>query len=603
MSSLLELNATDVGRRFVILSLAWLILAFITSRLFVTLPLGFVALSVLLFAVPVALSGGYSSAVNQIRTLSYYKEGGRAHRFLSQRWLRSLTWVISALATTFLMFLQFSTYTAIEWVALVITVPLYWTCHAKIYRFLAHELKKRYITTSLTISWARWLLPLLMLCVYGSLVWIFGGVNDYESLTAALAAKRAGLPDQAGSQIVQIALRISTFADGFKSYAVGHFLYFGSHLPFLLSALGTYVVFFNTGTTLSCFAIPTYEMRRVIGPLSDEDIPLPIPRMSTFIASAVVTFVVLFIYLPIFATIEMWVKEHPIVLETITVLEKQQVENIDGAIYAPGTIEKIELAKAVMLGKLNVSSATMEGQIDRAFDRMDQNVDGYLDWYYGLTAEYVRLAKLLTGQIEGYMEQKFSEHLQTGDAYKILTDGLAAAASDYKAVMDEYRVSVGGIMSANRLSDDIKQAAVVRVTSLETIYSVPVHLDALTLNDRASGGAVGASVGAGIGAAVTAKVVSKGMFKVAAKTVAKMAASKVAGTTTGTVIGGAIGSVIPGAGTVAGGVIGAVVGGVLVDATLLKLEESIHREEFKREIITTIRDAKAEFKDQLFAHP
>jgi len=118
MSSPLDLNSSAEKKRFVILSLAWLFLVFFASRLFVMQPLGFAVLSVFVFAVPVALSGGYSSAVNQIRTLSYYKEGGRAHRFLSQRWLRTLIWVISALVTTFLMLLQFATYTAIEWVSL-----------------------------------------------------------------------------------------------------------------------------------------------------------------------------------------------------------------------------------------------------------------------------------------------------------------------------------------------------------------------------------------------------------------------------------------------------------------------------------------------------
>lgn len=519
MSSPLDLNSSAEKKRFVILSLAWLFLVFFASRLFVTQPLGFAVLSVFVFAVPVALSGGCSSAVNQIRSLSYYKEGGRAHRFLSRRWLRVLIWVITALATTFLMLLQFATYTAIEWVALAIAIPLYRACHTKIYRFLSSELKKRYVTTSLTITWARWLCPLLMLFVYGLLVWIFGGVTTYESLSAALAAKRAVLPDQAGSQIVQIALRLSTFADGFKSYAVGNFLYFGSHLPLLITALGTYVVFFNACTTLSCFSISTHEMRRVIGPLSDEDVPPTIHRVRIFIASAVVTFVALFIYLPIFAGTEAWVKGHPEVLEKIGALEKQ-VENIDGAIYAPGTIAKIELAKAVALGKLNVSRATMEGQVDRAFDRMEQNVDGYLDWYYSLTAEYIRLAKLLSGEIESYMEQKLSEHLQEDDAYKMLADGLATAASTYKAVMDKYRISVEEILKANRLGDEIKQTVAVRTTSMREIYSVPVHLDAVTLTARASGGAVGASIGAGIGVAVTAKVVSKGIFKAAAKAVA-----------------------------------------------------------------------------------
>ena len=580
------------------MSLAWLLLVFFASRLFVTQPLGFVVLSVFVFAVPVALSGGYSSAVNQIRTLSYYKEGGRAHRFLSHRWLRTLIWMVSSLVTTFLMLLQFATYTAIEWISLVIAIPLYWACHTTIYRFLSSELKKSYVATSLTITWARWLSPLFMLCVYGLLVWFFSGITTYESLSAALEAKRAGLPVQAGSQIVQVALRISTFADGFKSYAVGYFLYLGSHLPLLITALGTYVVFFNACTTLSCFLISTHEMRRVIGPLSDEDVPSTIHRVRIFIASVVVTFVALFIYLPIFAGTEVWVKGHPEVLEKIGAIEKQ-VENIDGAIYSSGTIEKIKLAKSDLLGKLNVSRATMESQVDRAFDRMEQNVDGYLDWYYSLTAEYVRLAKLLSGEIEDYMAKKLSEHLQKGDAYQMLADSLATAASTNKAAMDEYRISTEAILRANRLRDEIKQTVVVKTMSMKEIYSVPIHLDMVSPTARASGGAIGA----GIGAAVTAKVVSKGIFKAAAKAVAKMVASKVDGAGGGAVIGGVIGSVIPGAGTVVGGVIGGVIGGVVVDATLLKLEESISREKFKQEIVATIRDAKVEFKNKLFAHP
>lgn len=140
--------------------------------------------------------------------------------------------------------------------------------------------------------------------------------------------------------------------------------------------------------------------------------------------------------------------------------------------------------------------------------------------------------------------------------------------------MGEYRISVEEILKANRLGDEIKQTVAVRTTSMKEIYSVPVHLDAVTLTARASRGAVGATIGAGIGAAVTAKIVSKGTFKVAAKAVAKMAASKMAGAGGGAIIGGVIGSVIPGAGTVVGGVIGGIVGGVLVDATLLKLEET-----------------------------
>jgi len=68
----------------------------------------------------------------------------------------------------------------------------------------------------------------------------------------------------------------------------------------------------------------------------------------------------------------------------------------------------------------------------------------------------------------------------------------------------------------------------------------------------------------------------------------------------GTAIGAAIGSVVPGVGTVAVGALGAVLGGIAIDGALLKLEEVISREDFKTEILHSIREAKYAFKLQLF---
>lgn len=583
-------------KRYFFLAITWLFLAFITSKYFIEWPIGLVALSVFVFAVPVALSGGYSSSVNQIRELSYYKEGGRAHRFLSKRWLRSLVWVIAALVTTFLMLLQFASYKEGQWVALAISIPLYWLCHTKIYRFLASELKKTFMITSLTITCARWLCPLLMLCVYGYLAWIFGETTlTYDSLSAALEAERAGLPDHAGTQIVQIALRITTFTDGFKSYATGQSSTFGEYLPLLITVMGTYVVFFNTCTTLSCFSIPSCEMRRVIGPLSDEEVLPPAPRMRIFITSTVVTFAAIFIYFPIFAETESWVKRRPAILESIGALEKQGLK-IGDAIYPLEVRDKIEVARERALGKLNVSWATLEGQIDRSFDRMEQKVDGYLDWYYSMPAEYTRLVKIATGEIEVYMAQKFAEHLQ--EDVKKLTDGLSAYESTYKAFKDEHRNSVNEILEAHPpLDEKMRNTVVVGTMSEEQLYSL--HEPSVGMPARASGAAVGATVGA----VVTAKVVGKGIFKVAAKAVAKVAASKAVGAGTGAAVGGVIGSVIPVAGTVVGGIVGGIIGGLFTDAALLKLEESFSREAHKQEIVSEIRTARTEFKAKLYPHP
>lgn len=113
-------------RPFLAMALVWLALAYLAGQQIASLPFGFVVVSVLIFAVPVALSGAYSSAVNQTRAVSYYKTSGRAYKLLSGRVIRSILWVLWALATSFFMLLQFSTYSSLEWVALLLVVPVYW---------------------------------------------------------------------------------------------------------------------------------------------------------------------------------------------------------------------------------------------------------------------------------------------------------------------------------------------------------------------------------------------------------------------------------------------------------------------------------------------
>jgi len=52
-------------------------------------------------------------------------------------------------------------------------------------------------------------------------------------------------------------------------------------------------------------------------------------------------------------------------------------------------------------------------------------------------------------------------------------------------------------------------------------------------------------------------------------------------------------------GAVIGGIIGGIAVGVTVDKMLLLLEEYMNREEFKRELISAIREARMEIKAKL----
>ena len=596
-------SATVGFRSFFLMSLVWLALAYLAGQQIANLPFGFVVVSVLIFAVPVALSGAYSSAVNQTRVVSYYKTRGRAYKLLSGRVIRSILWVIWALTTSFFMLLQFSTYSSLEWVALLLVVPVYWLAHQYSHRFLSVELKKRYVITDFSIVWARLWCPAIMVVIYAGLILAFSSVQNYASLSEALAAKRSGIPEIAGSAVAQVALRLMSFADGIKAYLAGDLKQFGEYLPLLLKVIGGYVVFFNACATFACFVIPSRDYRRVFGPLSDDDPPAPLPKNRVALASALITFVALFVYVPLFAQLEKWTGDHPNVIEAIKKVERH-AERIDGELYSPGTIEKLEVAKAVALEKINFSRGKLEGQIDRAFDQMENNVDRYLDWYYSLMAEYVRLAKLMTGEkIEGYMERKLYEQLQLGDTFKEVSTAIAVAFANHKNVMEEYRQAEKSILDASRLvlppEADAKVAYVVKIVkdmSSNDILARPTHLDVVAFEGRAAGGAVAA----GVSAAIAAKVAGKGVFKAAATALSKMVASKAVAVLGGATVGAVIGSVLPGVGTAVVGALGGVIGGLVIDGALLSLEEVISRAEFKKEILAAIRESKVAFKVPLF---
>ena len=111
------------------------------------------------------------------------------------------------------------------------------------------------------------------------------------------------------------------------------------------------------------------------------------------------------------------------------------------------------------------------------------------------------------------------------------------------------------------------------------------------------GSAAGAGVARIVAHKVTAKMFGKSLIKVAAKAPIKALASKIGA---GALAGGVAGTVVPIAGNAVGAVVGilfGIGGGIAIDGTLLKFEEALARDEFRREIVAAIREARREFED------
>ena len=246
-----------------------------------------------------------------MRSLSHYKTTGWVFKFLSRRFFQTLAWGIWALLSSFLIFLQLILYSPEEWIALAVCIPVFWLVFTNIRRSLSGEFKKPYLETDGATRWSRLLTPFLMLTLFGAAVIWFDNVQSFSSLSEAVATKRAGIPADTDSVLVALGLQLLTFSDGLKSYLAGNMQFLGAQAPLVLMIAGSYIVFFNASATLSCFVIPASEYRRVFGPISEDDVPPALSKSRVALVSALITVLVVFIYLPLFAYMETVAKDHP----------------------------------------------------------------------------------------------------------------------------------------------------------------------------------------------------------------------------------------------------------------------------------------------------
>jgi hypothetical protein len=580
-------------------AIAWLATAYGASFFVPKMPLWFFVVATLLTALPIVLAGVYTSTIAQLRTIAILTPGRTLHGVLSGRVFRSVLWTLWGFASAVLMILNFSTNTWLEWVALGLAIPVFWVALRLLIPAIAWQIRHGYLVMGFSIAMARWICAAITVALYGLLIWIGGGIESHGSLAEALAAKRATLPEQTGNSIVQVGLQLITLKDG----AGGHYAaLLDHHLAMALSILNSAALYFGWAASLACFAIRPVEYRRVFGPLSDSpDLP-PVSNRRIAAAAAIFTFVALFIFVPTMTKVEELVKSHQ-VPELIKQAERK-LERIDGDYFEPGTIEQLEAARARAFASISASLDLLEAQVDRGFDRMELSVDAYLDWYYSLPAEYMRIAKLLTGGIERYMAEELEKRLKQKEAFAVIDEAINKTLASHGQAIAQLERETREILDANRVSPAHSAGAVVRDVTLADVLALPAHVEAVALKQRLTGSVIAAGTAGVVAAAVTKKVIGKGMFKAAAQALGKLAASKAASTLTGMGIGAVAGTIVPGVGNavgaVVGGAIGAVVGGVIVDAGLLKLEEAISREKFKQEILSAIRETRDEFKKKLF---
>lgn len=377
------------------------------------------------------------------------------------------------------------------------------------------------------------------------------------------------------------------------------------------------------------------ERRRMLAPSTD-DIPLPVPGGRLALWSAM-TFILAWISVGLAAGLEAGLARPPEFSGTVvgmggpesvaaapgfrTFADSPDIPRLLPLLPRPSDIRhSVEVAvigdrvcPAEVLARARKANATFAAAFNDArdqvkagvhlvFDQMRANVPVTLDWYYSLSAEYLRTANLLVGNGEDYLRDKLHAGLEAGVDHAALSQAVAAlSALDHESDLAAQAAALLDCKS-DLPSDNETWVVTERMAKLPPSDAV-AESRALKIRLGASGIAGGAgAVATFMGAKLMGKVVVSSAFKLGAKALVKVAGTKAlslgGGVVAGGVAGGAGGSVVPGLGTGAGAVVGGIVGGIAVmvgvDFMALKLEEMLDREEFGTDLLASIDAAEAE---------
>lgn len=590
------------------LGLSWGLAAFLVAEWLHELPLGAAIPAVVVLALPLVLAGTYGATVRRIRFLAPFQHGGVVRHLLGGRLIRLSAWTLWALFTTPICLLHLATFELSQWLTLAATIPLFAAAVALIRDRLADEMRS-FALTAQSLAWGRALTTFALVLVATLVLLTEPPATDPPAtLQEAFAAADARLGAPGPSALIDQAARVAVAWDALGRYATARLGEASGLLAAVIQASADAVLYFNATLGLSAFLIPVVEYRRLFGPLTEADVPPPITPGRLAGTAAVISFIVLFVLVPVAVQLDLMQQRSPWLGERFDET-KRFVEQIDDSFYREGTLAQLQAAKPAALLDAEQSTAEVRAATERAFEAMEANVDGFLDWYYSLGAEYARLGRLLIGDLETYLAQQLTERLGAGNPFAEAETKLADALAQNEAATAAFRKAAADILAANRIgsADDPRLAAdtvVVERLSFASLMSTPVDLVGFEQRLLAGAGVGAASgvVGALVAKSVVSKVVAKGGLKLAAQGLGKILASKAAGasggTAAGATVGGLAGSVVPGLGTAIGatigGIIGGVVTGVAVDATLLRLDEAVNRDEFRADIIAALRATRAD---------
>lgn len=381
----------------------------------------------------------------------------------------------------------------------------------------------------------------------------------------------------------------------------------GGILAFISRAawsLTQYPYYFFAAIWFAAFALPVNEYKRIFANTIQSEQPPDVPLQKIGSISSIVVALFVFALIPLVVQLENALKINPLPRADIMIIEM-----IDGIPTKPGTREKIEkVVYEYSRDSRKIISQDLEETLTLSFNKMRENVDIYLDWYYSLGAEYVRLFKSASGGLDTHLERKLEQTLGYGNPFYDFEEKLRLTIAIESESADRLRNKLQNIIEENTVEISDKHPVQVSLnTTIDQIFNPSLHNDLSTVEQRfVTGGATGI-VSVLVARQVVGRLVARGTLRLAATSLARFGAGRSAatfgGASAGAAGGAVIGSIIPGLGTATGAVVGGIVGGLGIgfgaEYLILKAEEQLQRESHKQSILLSINEIEINLRNEL----
>lgn len=353
----------------------------------------------------------YLATVRKTLKQNKYEPGGWNARLTNGRILAILVgFVISAIFTAGLFF-EIPRWNAADWGLMALSIPLYAGVSLAAARILRNEFRPLYRSGG--VARASYFATGILLCLLGMLVsWLAPEPGFSSILEAQQAASQAfvGSP----SLLMYDLGNLAALSDAITQYGVSLAAQTNG-LVYVVMRLVVYAsIFFGIANLLSLCYLDVHELRRAFAPLATEDNPNErAPLTRRFVVTAVV--------LPLCLAGAFMAADHQVVrMEESGEYSAMKnavrdylgltVYAVDGKYYAPATVEQAVSDVRQQADALSQEAReTLADNIGKAMKAREDNIDGYLTWYFGLSDDYLR--QNAGDDAEAYVAQTFSKEL------------------------------------------------------------------------------------------------------------------------------------------------------------------------------------------------